>query len=109
MSDVLNTAALPLLIGLKDVARMLGMSYSHIRKFAHGVTPPPDFPPILRVGGRRVVRRAELVDWVESLQAPEADCATLRLPGQAPSTPVSMTTRRRGRPLKSQQSICSRS
>lgn len=108
MSDASKTALLPLLLGLKDVARLLGLSYSHVRKYAHGVQPPLNFPPILQVGGRRVVRRADLDAWVASLTAPETEFASMTPAGADRSSASPMPTRQRGRPRKSQQSIGSR-
>jgi hypothetical protein len=66
--------ALPLLLGEKDAALVLGVSISFLRKSrCDGAlrerTPAPPFVP---VGGRRYYRVADLKSWVDGLLGREA-------------------------------------
>ena len=65
---------LPLLVGERDAARILGTSLSFLRKARSrgtlgGRTPAPPFVP---VGGRRYYRTADLKSWVEGLAGRES-------------------------------------
>ncbi|WP_442954770.1 helix-turn-helix transcriptional regulator [Pelomicrobium sp.] len=76
----------PLLIGVREVAHLLGAGESTVRKWSSGHLPPPaGFPPFLKLGARVVVRRRDLEAWVASLGIPPQ--ADLQRP-------------RRGRPRK---------
>ncbi|MDR1508624.1 MAG: hypothetical protein LBS53_03215 [Synergistaceae bacterium] len=65
---------LPLLLGEKDAALVLGTSLSFLRRSRSegarkGRTPAP---PFVAIGGRRYYRTADLKSWVESLTGREA-------------------------------------
>lgn len=53
------------LLTLKDVARLVGVSYSTLTKWSSRGW--PDFPKAIRLpNGQIRVKRADLEDWVES-------------------------------------------
>ena len=69
MFPCVDWSSLPLLLGEKDAAVVLGVSLSFLRKsrcegLRDNRTPAPPFVP---VGGRRYYRVADLKSWVENL------------------------------------------
>jgi hypothetical protein len=87
-----DTSALPLLLDVATVARMLSAGPNTVRKWATGITPSPaGFPQFQKILGRRLMRRDDLLEWVGTLRAsPSQDVPTTQ-----PTQP-----RRRGRPRK---------
>ncbi|MDR1510810.1 MAG: helix-turn-helix domain-containing protein [Synergistaceae bacterium] len=65
---------LPLLLGEKDAALILGTSLSFLRKArSEGARGGRTIaPPFVAVGGRRYYRTADLKSWVEGLAGREA-------------------------------------
>jgi hypothetical protein len=71
----INWDGLPLLLGERDAALVLGTSLSFLRKgrgegTRRGRTPAP---PFVAIGGRRYYRTADLKAWVEGLAGREAN------------------------------------
>jgi hypothetical protein len=67
--ELINWNALPLLLGEKETANILGVSLSYLRKSRcegtrRGRTPAP---PYVRVDGRCYYRLTDLQEWVDGL------------------------------------------
>lgn len=87
---------LPLLLDIPQIAALLGSGESTVRKWASGAKRPPQgFPAFIRLGGRVVMKRADLEDWVANLGKEGQAAIREELPE---------TKRRRGRPRKVDQS-----
>ncbi len=69
-----DESGLPLLLGVSDVARLLGVGLGTVRKWPTGHAPvPPGFPKWLKIGRRPVIRRADLEKWIAGLGATEQE------------------------------------
>lgn len=68
-----------LLVDVTEVAGLLGVGLSTVKKWSCGATPaPPGFPRPVKLGARTVWRVKEIEEWVEGLGKPEQ-------PQQAPA------------------------
>lgn len=95
-----GSAKFPLLLDLRQVAELTSLGYQSLRnQIQQGRLP---FRTIL-VGSRRLVRTADLLDWVESLGADASERQEGHLPtAVSPQAPAdSMAARPRGRPRQS--------
>lgn len=65
-----------LLIDAREVAQLLGVGFSTVRKWACGASPaPPGFPRYVKLGARTVWRVKDLEAWVDGLGKPEQEPA----------------------------------
>jgi predicted DNA-binding transcriptional regulator AlpA len=61
-----------LLIDVTEVASLLGVGPSTVKKWSCGAKPaPPGFPRPVKLGARTVWRARDIEEWVESLGKPE--------------------------------------
>jgi hypothetical protein len=69
-----NDDSTPLLLSDKDAAAFIGVSTSYLRKSrCDGVIANrTQAPPFVRVGGRVLYRRSDLVAWVAALEGRDA-------------------------------------
>lgn len=74
-----------LLIDVREVAQLLGVGLSSVRKWACGAKPAPTgFPRPVKLGSRTVWKMQDVMDWVEGLgkTAQEAAPPARRRPGR---------------------------
>lgn len=70
MAEVLG-GALPEMLDLKAVAKILGCSVSHVSNILAGKFVDRGLPPIphTRAGRKRIIRRTVLMKWIEDQEA----------------------------------------
>ena len=95
MAEKLNKInGMPLLLNIEQVAYLLGAGVGTVRKWAAGHARLPDgFPPFVRLGGRVMLQRAALENWVAGLAVARPAAPTAGAIGAPPR-------RGRGRPRK---------